>query len=133
MFVRGMREVKTPKGRYLNHAVLLALCQTLSCPKHSKSERLDEQANRTYASQVMPTPVSDKPYASAAGQMIRLSLNLGVAIVIPLLAFLFTGRFLDRQFGTAPMLMLVGIGLAFVITMVLLVAIVRRTSNKQAS
>jgi F0F1-type ATP synthase assembly protein I len=81
----------------------------------------------------MPTPLSDKPYASAAGQMIRLSLNLGIAIVMPLLAFLFTGRFLDRRFGTEPVLMLVGIGLAFVITMVLLVVIVRRTSSKHAS
>lgn len=46
--------------------------------------------------------------------------KLGYGIAVPLVVLLLVGRFLDTRLGTAPWLLLTGLGLSFVLTNVLM-------------
>lgn len=46
--------------------------------------------------------------------------RLGYSISVPLVVLLVAGRLLDRRWGTHPWMLLIGLGLSFVITSVLL-------------
>ncbi|MDD5109837.1 MAG: AtpZ/AtpI family protein [Patescibacteria group bacterium] len=46
--------------------------------------------------------------------------RLGYSIAVPLVILLLAGRLLDKKFGTSPWFLLVGLGISFVITNILM-------------
>ena len=53
-------------------------------------------------------------------ETISLSLQIGFTISIPLVVLAFVGRMLDKKFDSSPFLLLVGIFLAFLISMTII-------------
>jgi F0F1-type ATP synthase assembly protein I len=58
--------------------------------------------------------VTEAPQKHSA---MALALRLGTSIVVPLVVLLLIGRFLDQKMGSSPLYLLIGLGLAFFITM----------------
>ena len=67
--------------------------------------------------------------AFSAADLIKQALRLGVAIVVPLVILLLAGRTLDIRFDTTPLFLIVGLVLSFVVSIVTLVKIVRRSNT----
>ncbi len=63
------------------------------------------------------SPENPRPY----WQAMRLALDLGWMIVIPLVLLALAGRLADQYFDTSPWLLLVGMTLAMALTTILLV------------
>jgi len=53
---------------------------------------------------------------SAASQALRLALDLGFMIALPLVIFALGGRMLDKKFHVSPLFLLVGIFLSLIVT-----------------
>ncbi|HMN19044.1 MAG TPA: AtpZ/AtpI family protein, partial [Candidatus Moranbacteria bacterium] len=51
-------------------------------------------------------------------------------IALPILSAVMVGKWLDRKFQSAPWLLLISVGIAFVVSMVALVVIGRREMGK---
>lgn len=54
---------------------------------------------------------------SYSGSVLRLLSNITAWIVIPVIAGVFLGRFLDQKFNTKPWLFLISVGFCFLISM----------------
>lgn len=70
--------------------------------------------------------MSQKAERQALWDALGLAWEMGYTIAIPLVVFALGGRFLDRWIGTAPWLMLIGIGVAIAISSI---AISRKVKN----
>lgn len=60
--------------------------------------------------------MAEKPERQALWDALGLAWEMGYTIAVPLILFALGGRFLDRWIGSAPWLMLIGIGVAIVIS-----------------
>lgn len=70
--------------------------------------------------------MSQRSERQALWDALGLAWEMGYTIAIPLVLFAIGGRFLDRWLGTAPWLMLVGIGVAIVMSSI---AITKKVRN----
>lgn len=71
-------------------------------------------------------PMARSSERQALWDALGLAWEMGYTIAVPLTLFALGGRFLDRWIGTAPWLMLVGIGAAIAISSI---AITRKVKN----
>ncbi|MCX6807017.1 MAG: AtpZ/AtpI family protein [Candidatus Berkelbacteria bacterium] len=75
-----------------------------------------------------------KLISKSLAETISLSFQLGYAIALPLVVLAVFGRFLDRKWLTSPLFLLVSIGLAFIISLVLIyrkIKIIIKDSEKE--
>ena len=63
-----------------------------------------------------PPNVKEERLRDALALAVRLVWDMGWIIAIPAVALGFGGAYLDRQFGTSPIFILVGLGLALVLS-----------------
>lgn len=55
--------------------------------------------------------------------------TVGISTAIPLVVFAFLGRYLDKRWGTAPKLLILGIGISAIISIFTLRRIVRQAKE----
>ncbi|MDP2587233.1 MAG: AtpZ/AtpI family protein [bacterium] len=65
----------------------------------------------------------------SASELIRQALQLGVAIVVPLLVLLGAGHWLDVRYNTTPLFLVGGLVVSFILSIITLVQIVRRANT----
>ncbi|MFH0831195.1 MAG: AtpZ/AtpI family protein [Parcubacteria group bacterium] len=71
------------------------------------------------------------PRAQSSTSLLRSALQIGVSIVVPLVALLVLGRWLDVRYQTTPLFILIGLILSFIITVAVLVKIVRTAQQQE--
>jgi len=69
-------------------------------------------------------------YKNKKQLMVALAGYIGGSIFGPLIFFMTAGYFLDRHFGTKPKYMLIGVGIAFIISNVILIRKSREITEK---
>lgn len=55
--------------------------------------------------------------------------TVGISTALPLVVFAFLGRYLDKRWGTAPKLLIIGIGISAIISIFTLRRIVRKAKE----
>ncbi|MBI4239729.1 AtpZ/AtpI family protein [Candidatus Uhrbacteria bacterium] len=68
----------------------------------------------------------DKKKNGTLWSMLGYAWEIGYMIAIPLIGFAFLGRFIDKKLATSPLFLLLGIGLAIIISTVI---VVRKTKE----
>lgn len=68
---------------------------------------------------------------SSLAEALALAGTMGFTIAVPLVLFVLGGRYLDRQLGTSPWLLLTGLGLAVTASTILLVRKFSQLLQKQ--
>lgn len=75
---------------------------------------------------------SSSPPTNAPLSAWALAWHIGYSIVVPLILFVVGGIFVDKNYETSPVFTLVGLGLAFLVTTLLLIRRVRRILRESA-
>lgn len=74
----------------------------------------------------------DEAYQKEVGRSVGLALQLGFAIIIPLIASVALGRWIDSKLHTAPAATLILLGIGFLVSMAQLWLIARGVSRQNS-